>query len=113
MLLQQPLRVGGLALASALATAILAMVTFLVSNLILAVVAGIGVTGGVVPEPAGTTGSPDGVQGLLLSGQTEDEDAADDRCRRRAELILQHSGKPSGVHRRCAGQRGSAGAARP
>ena len=109
-MLQQPLRVGGLALASAVATATLALVTFVVSNLILAVVAGIGLTGGVVPEAEGATGSPDAVQGLLVSAEPEADDATDRRaCRRHPHPTLQQTGK----HDRCAERRGSAGAARP
>jgi hypothetical protein len=110
LVLQQPLRVGGLALASALATATLAVVTFVASNLILAVVAGIGLTGGVVAEPEGATGSPDAVQGLLVSAEPEADDAVDGRaCRRRAERMTHRDGR----HDRCAERSGSAGAARP
>ena len=110
-MLQRPLHVGGLALASAVATATLAMTTFLVSNLILAVVAGIGLTGGIVTDSSGT-GSGDAVQGLLLSAEPEDRPA----CRSRADRPRVQPG-PTGAgdatRVRCAGQRGSAGPERP
>jgi hypothetical protein len=77
--LQQQLRVGGLALATAAATATLALVTFLVTNLVLAVVAGLG---GVVPEAGADSGAGgrDAVQGVLLSGELEESDGP--VCRR-------------------------------
>jgi hypothetical protein len=110
LVLQQPLRVGGLALASALATATVAVVTFVVSNLVLAVVAGIGLTGGVVPESADAAGSADAVQGLLVSAEPEKDRAGRGRdCRSRTHLILQRTGK----HVRCAQRPGSAGTSRP
>jgi hypothetical protein len=93
--LQQPLRVGGLALGCALATATLAMVTFVVSNLVLSTVALLG--------PAFATGTPadDGrasVDGVLVSGRA---DPTKERCRSLRDAEVRG---PTGLLDRCAGR---------
>ena len=101
--LEQPVRVVGLALACALATATLATVTFVVSNLVLSVIAVLGPA-----LPASTAAPDDGaVRGVLVSG--EQEPAADrcwtgERSAPRLDRVLAA---------RCAGQRDVMGAARP
>jgi hypothetical protein len=101
--LQQPLRVGGLALVCALATATLAMVTFVVSNLVLSTVAMLGPA--LATETSSGGGDP--VEGVLVSGRT---DRTDEQCRplRRAEVR-----GPAGLLDRCAGPRAATGASRP
>ena len=101
--LEQPVRVVGLALACALATATLATVTFVVSNLVLSVIA---VLGPAVPPSAAA--SDDGaVQGVLLSGSTE---TTQERCRslRRPEVR-----GPDGLLDGCTGRRAPGASARP
>src|SRR5215217_5083413 len=75
--LHQQLRVGGLALATTVATATLALVTFLVSNLVLTVVAGLG---GIATEPRAEADPRGPVQGVLLSAQSDED--RDHACRR-------------------------------
>jgi hypothetical protein len=98
--LQQQLRVGGLALATAAATAGLALVTFLVSNLVLAVVAGLGV--GEVTAEAATDDRA--VQGVLLSAEPAETDQTDERdplvCAREPAPTAQGKDRPVRCHER-------------
>ena len=97
-MLQQQLRVGGLALATAAATAGLALVTFLVSNLVLAVVAGLGV-GDVRAEAATDDRGP--VQGILLSAEPEEPDQRDELvCAREPAPAAQGKDRPVRCHER-------------
>jgi hypothetical protein len=102
--LQQPLRLGGLALACALATATLAVVTFVVSNLVLSTVALLGPASASTPA-ADSGGDP--VQGVLVSGESDDRPH---HCRslRRPEVR-----GPARLLDHCAGQRDARGATRP
>ena len=106
-MLQQPMRLGGLALAYALATATLVLVTFLASNLVLSVIGGIGrVT--AAPDARPSRDSP--AAAVLLSAEPGRKDEAGRRCERH--------GRDAGLQRsrdaeRCAGQRGSGGSHRP
>jgi hypothetical protein len=104
--LEHPLRVVGLALVCAMATATLTMVTFVVSSLVLSVIA---VLGPAAPASA-MASDGDAVQGVLLSGEQE---PAADRCRgaERTERSGTRLDQPRAD--RCAGQRHAAGAARP
>jgi hypothetical protein len=93
--LQQQLRVGGLALATAAATAGLALVTFLVSNLVLAVVAGLGV-GDVTAEAA--TDDRGAVQGVLLSAEPDEREEL--VCARESAPTAQGKDRPVRCHER-------------
>ena len=106
-MLQQPMRLGGLALAYALATATLVLVTFLASNLVLSVVGGIGqVTAASDARPAGDPPA----EAVLLSAQPSREDKAGRRCERRAtDAGLQRARDAE----RCVGQRRSGTPHRP
>ncbi len=85
----QPLRLGGLALLCALATATLVLVTTLASQLVLAAVAAVGLV-----EPAATVPHGDGVvQGTLVSAET-DEPGCDASARPRAERCGHQEGAP-------------------
>ncbi len=76
-MLQQPVRVGGLALVYALATSALVLVTFLASNLVLST---IGSIGRVAAEPTGQeTAEPEAA--VLLSA--EPRTRGERRCERR------------------------------
>ena len=100
-MLEQPLRVVGLALLCALATATLATVTFVVSNLVLSVVAVLGPA-----VPAADAAPDDGaVQGLLVSGESDPSRYA---CR---DLDRDRPGRDTGD--RCAGQREPRAVERP
>ena len=105
MVLAQPLRVGGLALACALATAILALVTFLASNLVLSVIGGIGL--GPAAGPAAETPAT----AVLLSSEARPTDErAEERCRSLAKRQVDGPGEQLD---RCDGRRPGAGRARP
>jgi hypothetical protein len=104
--LHQPLRLGGLALTCALATAAVALVTLLASNLLLSVVAAVGPGQSVVgASPTSGEGTDDAVQGVLVAA------AAKERGCREARLG-DRDGRPD-RRERCAGQRVGKGGARP
>ena len=95
-MLQQQLRVGGLALATAAATATLALVTFLVTNLVLAVVAGLGL-GDMTAQAAVDDGSRDAVQGVLVAAEPDEADEDDALvCVRRAGRQPSTDGRTEG-----------------
>jgi hypothetical protein len=79
--LQQPVRAGGLALAYALATSALVLVTFLASNLVLSTIGGIGrVAAQTANQPTGQqTAEPEAA--VLLSA--EPRTRGERRCERR------------------------------
>jgi hypothetical protein len=100
--LHQPVRAGGLALAYALATSTLVLVTFLVSNLVLSAVGAIG----QVAEPASPGADPPAA--VLLSSQRDDDAAK--RCHRGERRHVEHR---RGDADRCADHRRSATRPRP
>ena len=120
-MLQQPMRLGGLALVCALATSALVLVTFLASNLVLSVIGGIG-----PGDRAAADQQP--AAAVLLSSQRQTERQAErqterqtqrqpadgaTRCDRRPQRepgADQRSGRDADP---CAGQRGGAGSPRP
>ena len=67
-MLQQPVRLGGLALTYALATSTLVLVTFLATNLVLTVIGGVGL-GGMNGEARPATGRPPRRSCCPLSGR--------------------------------------------
>ena len=93
-MLHQPVRAGGLALAYALATSTLVLVAYLVSNLVLSTIGGIGQ---VAADPS--TPATDPPAAVLLS--TDREDEAEKRCERRDR------------HDRCTDRRRGGDRARP
>ena len=102
-MLQQPVRVGGLALAYAVATSALVLVTFLASNLVLSTLASIGQ---VAAEPAGQeTGRPEAA--VLLS--SEPRTRGEQRCQRRDQGARQQRRDAE----RCAEQRRNGDRLRP
>jgi hypothetical protein len=102
-MLDQPVRAGGLALAYALATSTLVLVAFLVSNLVLSTIGGIGQ---VVADPSPSADAPPAA--VLLS--SERDDAKEKRCDRRERHDVEER---RGAADRCADQRRGEDRTRP
>ena len=104
-MLEQPVRLGGLALTYALATSVLVVVTFLASNLVLSVIGGIGqVTAASRPESAQPAAA------VLLSAPQDTR--TDDRVCTRQHLRRDTDRRPRHQDR-CAEQRDSRVGPRP
>ena len=86
----QPIRLGGLALGCALATATLVLVTVLASNLVLSTVAALG--GGTGSDARSATDPP--AAAVLLSAE-RDGPGATDRCARWVERDRVDDGRPA------------------
>ena len=101
----QPLRLGGLAVAYALATATLVLLTVVASNLVLSVVAGLG-----AGATASAAGDPATAEGVLLSAEQQPERLDCDRRRDRGAQPREERRQP---HRRCGDQRDETPERRP
>ena len=109
-MLQQPLRLGGMALVCALATSALVLVTFLASNLVLSVIGGIGGIDGVTATPAARPAGDAPAAAVLLSAEPRRVDEAGRRCEGSARDTELQRGRDA---ERCAGQRRSGASHRP
>ena len=104
-MLAQPVRVVGMALACAVATATLALVTLLISNLVLDAVAGLSPT-----QVAASTEDTDGVQGALVAGRPDAE--PERRGCERSQAGERHRNHEVDGAARCRVQRDAAGGPR-
>ena len=101
----QPLRLGGLAVAYALATATLVLLTVVASNLVLSVVAGLG-----AGATASAAGDPATVEGVLLSADQRPETAG---CHRKRDRGAEPREERRRIDGRCGDRRNDAPERRP